>query len=254
MKNKTNFLRSLLLFMVVFLVFAISCNKDDDNDNDDIIECVIGEECIDIDNNVYSTVVIGNRVWFAENLRTTKYNNGTPIATGHDKNQWAALTSGAYAVFPHSDIDGLNSDAEVLEAYGAIYNWFAVEKHNLCPLGWRVPTIEDWDLLILNTGGEIYAGCNLKSTRTSPDAHPRWDSPNLYATDEYCFSALPGGFRDSYGYFSYIGYCGYWWSSTEFSSSDAWHIFMHYDDCGAPKYNTNKKFGSSVRCVKTLAN
>lgn len=182
-----------------------------------------GDGVTDIDGNKYITVIIGDQEWMAENLRTTRYNDGASIPTGHTNEQWTNLNTGAYAIYPHSQIDRLNSDAEVLEAYGALYNWYAVETGNLCPTGWHVPTDTEWTTLTDYLGGEIVAGGKLKSTRTDPDTHPRWKSPNTGATDEYGFSALPGGRRDS-GYDNFVnaGYVGGWWSSTEGAISGAW--------------------------------
>lgn len=148
-----------LALMVVLIVFVSSCEfiKDlfeDDDDNNGQQD----EQVVDIDGNVYSTVIIGDQEWFAKNLRTSKYNDGNVIPTGHSDSEWSNLSTGAYAIYPHSQIDGLSSDLDVLEAYGGLYNWYAVETGKLCP-----------------------------------DAHPRWDSPNDGANDEYGFSALPGG-------------------------------------------------------------
>lgn len=163
---------------------------------------------VDADGNVYSTVVIGNQEWFAVNLKTTKYNNGTPIPNVTSNSDWGNLTTGAYAWYE-------NNEATYKNAYGALYNWYAVNTGNLCPTGWRVPTDAEWTTLANYVGGESVAGGKLKSTRTAPDAHPRWESPNTGATDEYGFSALPGGYRSGSGGFSSIGGNGNWWSSTE---------------------------------------
>jgi uncharacterized protein (TIGR02145 family) len=206
----------------------------------------------DIDGNEYEIVIIGNQIWMAENLRTTKYNDGTPIPTGHSNAQWEALTTGAYSVYPHSSISGLNSDAEVLEAYGALYNWYAVETGNLCPTGWRVPTDAEWTTLTDYVGEASVAGGKLKSTRTAPDAHPRWGSPNTSATDEYGFSALPGGDRSGDGAFYDVGDDGLWWSSTENNTYNAWFRFVDYFYSDVFRGSYNKELGFSVRCLRDL--
>lgn len=202
---------------------------------------------VDANGNVYTTVIIGNQEWFAENLRTTKYNDGTNIPTGHSNDEWSNLSTGAYAVYSHSQIDGLNSDAEVLEAYGALYNWYAIETGNLCPTGWHVPTDEEWTTLTDYSDG---GGCKLKSTRTAPDAHPRWDSPNTCATDEYGFSALPGGGCDYGGHFYNMGNSSRWWSGTEVDGADALARGMYYGDGNVSRFPSIKRLGFSVRCVK----
>ncbi|MBS4012612.1 MAG: fibrobacter succinogenes major paralogous domain-containing protein [Bacteroidetes bacterium] len=205
----------------------------------------------DFDGNIYPTVIIGTQEWMAKNLRVTKYLNGDAIPTGLNNTDWGNTTNGAYAIYPHSELDGLNSDAEVLAAYGALYNWYAVDdSRGLCPVGWRVPTDEEWTTLTNYLGGEGVAGGKLKSTRTSPDAHPRWESPNTAATDDFGFSALPGGSRFSNGTFYFIGYFGYWWSATEYDASVAWFRIMNYYDSNVDRYYLGKELGFSVRCVR----
>lgn len=206
---------------------------------------------VDIENNEYKTTTIGNQIWLAENLRTTKYNDGTLIPTGHNNSEWMNLTTGAFDIFPHSEIDGLDTDTEVLEAYGAIYNWYAVENGNLCPTGWRVPSIEDWENLTTFVGGKYIAGSKLKSTRTSPIEHPRWDSPNECETDEYNFSLLPSGIRSVDGNYYDIGGFGYWWSTTT-GISEAWGMNLRWDSSIFGRYSQtgSKCLGLSVRCIK----
>ncbi|MFO7924731.1 MAG: FISUMP domain-containing protein [Bacteroidales bacterium] len=204
----------------------------------------------DIEGNVYDVVKIGTQVWMAENLRTTKYNDGTDIPTGHSDTEWSELTTGAYAIYPHASIDGLNSDAEVLEAYGAFYNWYAVETGNLCPTGWRLPTDTEWSNLTDYAGGESIAGGKLKSTRTDPDAHPRWESPNTGATDEYDFSALPGGSRYGGGTYNDVGSNGRWWSSTESDDVNARGWEMSYDYEYVLHGDYHKWSGFAVRCIE----
>lgn len=208
----------------------------------------------DIEGSVYKTVKIGTQEWMAENLKTTKYNDGTAIPTEYSDEPWSGLTTGGYSFYPYSQTKGLNSDAEVIEAYGALYNWYAVATGKLCPTGWRVPTDEDWTALT-DYAGEA-AGSKLKSTRTSPDAHPRMESPNTGATDEYGFSALPGGYRLSNGNYTNVGYSGHWWSSssddTKLLTTFAWYRSMIFDSSSVNRYSNNKLFGFSVRCMKDL--
>ena len=233
------------------LIFgALVFNSCDDDTDPDINEEEEGS-VTDIDGNVYRTVIIGDQEWFAENLRTTRYNDGTPIPTGYSNADWSALNEGAYAVYPYYDIEGLDTEADVLDAYGALYNWYAVETGKLCPKGWHVPTYAEWAALTDYLGGETVAGGKLKSSRTAPAAHPRWDSPNTDATDEYDFSALPGGRRDnSSGTFDYVGYYGYWWSSTEYDTALAWYWLLYYHDGDVPRYGRSNRHGFSVRCIR----
>jgi len=109
----------------------------------------------DIDGNVYQTVIIGNQEWITENLRVTKYNNGDDIPTGLNDSEWQNTTQGAYAIYPHDggetedDVEGINSDEEMIGAYGMLYNWYSVDdERGLCPAGWSIPSDEDWTQLI----------------------------------------------------------------------------------------------------------
>lgn len=240
-KKKLWFYAIALLSSTVMLF--ISCEKDNNDDNN------AQQNFVDADGNVYSTVIIGDQEWLAENLRTTKYNDGASIPTGHTNTQWNDLVSGAFAIYPYSEIEGLNSNADVLEAYGVLYNWYAVATGKLCPTGWRVPTEEDWAILFDYIGGDNVAGGKLKSTLTSPDSHPRWESPNTGATNASGFSALPSGFRYSHGPFSHIGFEGYWWTY-EGSSAFADCIFMVYNYNSIYRSSNGKNDGLSVRCIK----
>ena len=224
-----------------FMLFS-SCEKDD-NDTKTVK---------DIDGNVYKTVKIGNQEWFAENLKTTKYNNGTPIPNITNNTEWSELSTGAYAWYE-------NNEAAYKNAYGALYNWYAVNTGNLCPTGWHVPTDAEWSTLINYIdpnadGGNNWlntAGGKMKSTRTAPDAHPRWESPNTDATDEYNFSALPGGYRNfTNGTFYNVGYYGGWWSSTENDATFAWSRYMYYGYGNVNRSSYFKRYGFSVRCVR----
>ncbi len=121
----------------------------------------------DIDGNVYQTVFIGERVWMAENLKTTKYNDGSPLLTQLSDSDWRNTTSGAYAVYPLDDVNGINSGLEMLAAYGALYNWYALENDNLCPDGWHVPSDEEWKELTdyIESVNNSNVGNQLKSCR-----------------------------------------------------------------------------------------
>jgi uncharacterized protein (TIGR02145 family) len=201
----------------------------------------------DGDGNIYSTIIIGTQEWMAENLKTSKYRDGSPIPTGLDNAQWYSTTTGAYAIYPHASINGLGSDAEVLQAYGALYNRYAVNTGNLCPTGWHVPTLDEWTALTTFLGGETVAGGKLKSTSTYPNAHPFWASPNTGATNESGFSALPGGYRTSgYGDITSRGF--YWTSTTIATQSRCARI--HSSDATISLGYDALTTGFSVRCIK----
>ncbi|MBR9976547.1 MAG: fibrobacter succinogenes major paralogous domain-containing protein [Bacteroidetes bacterium] len=244
MTNKTKLFGLPLLIMGLFVFIASSCDKDDVNDVDNGTKEIKGE-LIDADDNVYTTVTIGGNEWTAENLRVTRYSNGDEIPRVQDAEEWVKLTTGAWCYY--------DNNPENEELYGKLYNWHAVnDERGLAPEGWRVPTNEDWINLVDFAGGERIAGGKLKSTRTAPDGHPRWDDPNSGATDEYGFSALPGGLRNGGdGEFLALGGRGYWWSSTLKDAATALHSYsMNNMKYMSYEYSISKRTGISVRCVK----
>jgi uncharacterized protein (TIGR02145 family) len=192
----------------------------------------------DIDDNYYHIVVIGAQTWMKENIKTTKYIDGKSIPMVTDNSVWGNLISGAYCWY--------NNDEEYFKAmYGALYNWYAVNTNKLCPIGWHLPSDSEWTELINYLGGESVAGGKLKET-----GDLRWNTPNTAANNQSGFTALPGGYRTNDGGFYYIGSFGYWWSSTEVSSTNAWYRYMFYYFSNVYRNCTNKKLGFSVRCVR----
>lgn len=191
----------------------------------------------DIQGNLYRTVTIGDLEWMEENLRTTKYNDGTsiPLVTGDAA--WAGLTTPGYCWYGNAA-----SNEYSAVTCGALYNWYTVNTEKLCPEGWRVPTEEDLNSLITEFGGSDAAGEKLKEAGTK-----HWLIPNK-ATNESDFRALPGGFR-GLTEFESIGYVGFWWTSTEASVNDASSLGLINNNVKSYLYDITKKTGMSVRCV-----
>ena len=194
-------------------------------------------ECKDGDNNYYPAIQIGTQLWMAENLKTTKYIDGAtsiPNVTGNDA--WINLTSPAYCWYN-------NDEAAYKNNYGALYNWYTVSDGNLCPTGWHVPSDPEWSTLVSSLGGNSVAGGILKETGLT-----HWNSPNLGATNEYGFTALPGGSRGDI--FFDIGKYGDWWSSTKSSFTDAWYWEVGFSNIVVNKDADNIIMGFSIRCIK----
>lgn len=190
----------------------------------------------DVDGNIYNTIIIGSKVWMAENLKTTKYNDGTAIPNITDDTSWEGLTTGAYCWY--------NNDFTNKSIYGALYNWYTVNTGKLAPVGWHVPTDEEWTILSNHLGDMYEAGGKLKEAGTT-----HWKNPNAGATNTTGFTGLPGGNR-LYN-FNYIGLNGEWWSSTEVNNSSAFSRVLHSDYRWLSDYNFYRKdYGVSVRCVK----
>jgi uncharacterized protein (TIGR02145 family) len=193
---------------------------------------------VDIDGNVYQTITIGTQTWMASNLRVTHYRDGSLIANVTDNTAWAGLSTGAWCDYSNLADNGTK--------YGHLYNWYAAsDSRNIAPVGWHVATDADWSTLTTYLGGEGVAGGKLKETGTS-----HWNGPNTGATNETGFSALPGGYRGYLGTFASVGNGGDWWSSSEYSITNAWYSYMNFDNSGLYRSNAPKTYGLSVRCVK----
>ena len=208
------------------IIYLPCCNKQDET------------TVTDIDDNVYHTVIIGNQVWMAENLKTTHYRNGDTVANVVDSKDWDELFSGAWC-----DINNHSPNADV---FGHLYNWYALnDPRGLCPVGWRIPTDDDWTIMAEFLGGEQVSGGKLKETDTL-----YWHSPNTGATNVTGFSGLPGGSRQKDGPFWYFGYYGLWWTSTEENPEVAFYRSMSYDNTALFSNHFRKNCGLAVRCIK----
>ena len=194
----------------------------------------------DIDGNVYNTVTIGTQTWLRENLKVTKYTDGTAIPNVTDNAAWSAATTAAYCDYSNTP--------SVSATYGRLYNWFVVASTNpkkVCPAGWHVPSDTEWSTLITYLGGEVVAGGALKETGTT-----HWLTPNTGATNSTGFTALPGGYRSETGTFGLLGNSGYWWSATQGGDTFAWDRYMYYNSGNAVRGDMDKNGGFSVRCIK----
>lgn len=195
----------------------------------------------DIDNNQYPTVFINGREWMAMGLRTTRYNDGSPILYISAMRDWPNDSMGVYT---HYNFNFANT-----ELAGALYNWHAVNTGKLCPTGWSVPTAQDFIDLSTYLGGDAIAGGPLKKTNTI-----MWREPNRDATNATGFSAGGGGivFHETFGTFGSIGVIGPIWSSTEYDSTRARYRLLHFNDGHFVSKRGKKTHGMSVRCVKDL--
>jgi uncharacterized protein (TIGR02145 family) len=205
----------------------------------------------DIDGNVYQTVQIGDQVWMAENLKTTRYANGSSIPLVEGASAWGALpaSSKAYCWYDNSTANR--------DTYGGLYTWAAAMNgsasssanpsgvQGVCPDGWHLPSDAEWTELTDYLGGSAVAGSKLREAGT---AH--WTSPNTGATNESGFTALPGGGRFIDGLFFTVGNNAYFWSATENDATSAWYRSMYYDLANVTRNNYFKGYGLSVRCLK----
>ena len=202
----------------------------------------------DIDGNGYSYVNIGTQTWMVQNLRTTKYNDGTPIPLVTNANGWSILTSGAYCFYN-------NDETTNKSTYGALYNWYAVNSAKLAPVGWHVPTDADWTTLnnYLSANSTIFpsvAKALSATTKWSASTNAGAIGNDLTKNNSTGFSALPGGYRKNEGSFYLIGNGGQFWTSTESNSSYALNHYLFFGSNNLTKYSLSKSYGFSVRCVR----
>jgi uncharacterized protein (TIGR02145 family) len=193
----------------------------------------------DIEGNVYKTIIIGTQVWMAENLKTTEYNDNKPIPEVTDNTVWRNLQTPGYC--------WLNNDSATYRAVrGALYNGYTVNAGKLCPTGWHIPSKDEWNTMVTFIGGNSGGGKKLKETGTT-----HWVA-YTEAVNQYGFTALPSGWRNTSGLFTRIGDDADWWTSTEFDTSDIW-AFSISADAGINDifpWHDNKVLGHSIRCIK----
>jgi uncharacterized protein (TIGR02145 family) len=201
----------------------------------------------DIDGNIYPTIGIGNQIWTAQNLSTTKFNNGTSIPLVTSDNEWSSLLLPGYCWYNNDESGYKNS-------YGALYNWYSINTGNLCPAGWHVPSELEWHTLIYYLGdspGNLpYIESTIGGGKIKESGILHWKSPNTGATNESGFTALPSGERGYDGSFYEIGSNAFWWSSSEKNTGKAWYLYVNYDNSSVYTGPGFIQSGLSVRCIK----
>ena len=242
------------IYPLAIVVLLLSCKKESSNPSTTTTTAIAkyGNGVTDIEGNTYKTFTIGTQTWMAENLKTSKYNDGTSIPNVKDSLEWLKLTTGAWCYY--------DNDNKYNAKYGKLYNWYAVDSttngnKNVCPTGWHVPTDAEWSVLTDYLGGDSIAGGKMKEVGTTS-----WDSPNTNATNTSLFTGLPGGYRKGNcnycGDNSYEGVCvligarGYWWSSSELSGGNSWFRSLSRDEGDVYRGGLDFDSGFSVRCLK----
>jgi uncharacterized protein (TIGR02145 family) len=213
---------------------------------------------LDGNGNSYNTVTIGTQCWTKQNLKATLYNDGITVIPDETSNTgWGTLNTGARAEYVASGVTSYVSN------YGYLYNWYAAagiitaggtSTKNICPIGWRVPSDTDWTNLTTLLGTN--AGGKLKSTATGTST-TAWLSPNTNATDQYGFSALPGGTLFNFGaalLFYGVNYNALFWSASEQNTNIARYRVLYFNSGSIPTndiiINGSKTNGFSIRCLK----
>lgn len=212
---------------------------------------------VDADGNYYDVVEIGSQVWMAENLKTTKYNDETPIPNVTDQTAWINLSTDAYCWYD-------NNAAAYKSTYGALYNWYAVNTGKLCPAGWHVPSRLDWVILenYLLANGYNYdnttSGNKYAKALASTTLWDHSDYEGVVGNTDYPekrnatgFTAVPSGFRSSIGPFNAIGRTTGWWSSSWYSDDEVFpgERVMAFSTPNLNWAGDPEKHGNPVRCM-----
>ena len=211
-----------------------------------------GENITDSDGNSYKTIYIGKQQWMGENLKTSKYSDGTYITYADGNDQWKNNTTGAYCFYNNNDFN--------ITKYGYLYNWYSVSSTSngnkkICPIGWHIPNDSEWTLLTDYLGGVSVSATKLKSS------DPNDWTESSKGTNESNFNAVSSGMR--WGDGSFMNESGVWWSSTEAnlnwtSNRTAWFRDLSKFNNQVGKNGTtgsnyspgNIELGFSVRCLK----
>lgn len=192
----------------------------------------------DIDGNSYKTVIIGSQTWMAENLKATRFNDGTALDALFSESDFKNTTKSAFTAYAGNQSN--------IAAYGLLYNGYtATADKNVCPEGWHIPGSGDWYVLASSLGGLETAGGRMKAISTM------WATPNEAATNASGFSGLPGGSYcrvciSNNGVFADQGTDGYWWSTQT-------GVFFYLTNNLAKMRTKNTGLpndGMSIRCIK----
>jgi len=234
-KNKLAFV------CLMALAATMGCDKKDDPTNETLLppkpepinfgSAVFGSVS-DNDGNTYKTITVNGATWFAENLKTKKYSNGESILVLTDGSTWMDATVPAVHTF--------NGNADVKDLFGYIYNSFAKDDaRGICPTGWHIPSVNDWNNLATALGGVAVAGDKKKEEGTK-----HWRTTNA-STNSSGFTGIPVGSLHN-GVLTDTGTDGYWWSN---AANDFWYLT---NDQGDLRHKNDAKVheGLSVRCVK----
>ena len=186
----------------------------------------------------FNSVKIGNQIWMTENLNVDRFQNGDIIPEAKTAEEWEAAGNAKRPAWCYYDNDPKNGDK-----YGKLYNWYSVnDKRGLAPAGWHVPSDEEWTILSIFLGGEDITGKKMKSTSG-------WND-NGNGTNSSGFSGLPGGIRGYDRNFYYVGYFGYWWSTSEDADTNAWGWRLYGGKYWLGRSSNYESCGFSVRCIK----
>jgi uncharacterized protein (TIGR02145 family) len=248
-RNIGTFILSCIMLILYNNTFGFNCRRYEVGNNLILISHeTSGDTIRDADGNLYTTITIGTQVWLLENLKTTRYNDGTYIPLVRVDAEWGKLSTPGYCWYNNDSVKNKN-------IYGALYNWYAVNTGKLCPKGWHVPTDQEWTILGSYLGGEttVMRGEDTPSGGKMKEADTtHWASPNTGANNSSGFTALPAGTRGGgSGTFRVLGSYTGWWTSSEALPSYAWYRTISFASSTINRdFGHLETTGFSVRCLR----
>lgn len=232
----------LTLFFSLSLLVFLACKKDKP----------VAKTVTDIDGNVYKIVKIGTQTWMAENLKTTKLNDGTLIPNITDDTEWINAQGAAYCWY--------NNDISHKNINGSLYNSMAVNTGKLAPKGWHVPSNVDWSYLVeyLIANGYNYDGTtNANKIGKAMASKSGWQLDNTLgkvgndqiSNNKTGFNGFPSGRRNELGVFELLGANASFYTKNNDNSNKSYGFSSYFEFVyDIPVANPN--FGYSVRCIK----
>ncbi|MGE5406740.1 MAG: FISUMP domain-containing protein [Methanosarcina sp.] len=221
-------------------------------------DMVFSTDLTDIEGNIYHTVPLGNQVWTSENLRVTKYNDGSSIAMVTDNTLWSSTGTAAYSWY--------NNDMANKNLYGGYYNWYVVDKSyngnkNVCPAGWHIPTKSEWLTFFnfLSQNGYGFEG-RTEYIAKSIASTSGWESvpgESLVGRDQQLnntsgFNGMPAGTRSYNGAFNVLSRWAGWWAQPDNYSLgySPWYNVITQADYKPTTISLGNTYGASIRCIK----
>lgn len=249
---KTNNIFLILAFVILVVGFS-SCKKDNttrpsvSNPTNISTPPVFNSSLIygvmtDQDGNTYKTIKIGTQTWMAENLRTTKYRDGSSIPEVSDSIAWQNLTNGAQCTYNNTQ------DRVIISSFGRLYNCYAAtDSRNIAPIGWHLPSDAEWAILTDFLGGQYLAGDKIKEL-----GNTHWSNSNTGVTNESGFTALPAGYRNKDSSFKGIRSVVNFWSSSQPNTFYTFGRSIDSNNTGCYGTLNDQRNGFSIRCVKNF--
>lgn len=192
------------LTILVFLASNVYCQTDSIRDRQ---------------GNTYKTVMIGDQLWMAENLRTAMYANGEEIPHITNDTDWANTNTGAYCYYDNTELN--------IKLYGNLYNWYTIhDERGVCPEGWHVPSDHEWMTLEKYLGMSSSEAGRMTAWRGTNEGD-KLKHPDFGGNNSCGFSALGTGYRDPLGIYKAQGTDNDYWTSTAYSSDNNLEGILH---------------------------